>query len=153
MKVLSLYRITFILTLTILQFSCATIKPLEYRDFRNLTIYKFGLLATELKMELVYYNPNNFSLQLKFVDLDIFLDNIYVGHAMKEELVSITQREEFTIPVRIDLDMKNLLKNGMGILVRNEGVLKLTGSVKLGKGNVFKSFPVNYEEKQKFSFF
>ena len=139
--------------MTIWLTSCSAPKELEYRDFRNFAIEKVGFSSTSIRMDLVYYNPNNMGLQLKSTDLDIFLDNNYLGHTVQEELVSIPKREEFYIPIKMDVDMKNLLKNSLLTLMSNEVTIKVTGSVKVGKGSFFKSFPVNYEGKQKFSFF
>lgn len=139
--------------LTILLVSCSTPKELEYREFRNFTIDKLGFSSTAIKMDLVYYNPNNFGMQLKSTDLDIFLDNTYLGHTVQQEFVSIPRREEFAIPIKIDMDMKNLLKNGLITLLSSEVTVKVTGTVKVGKGNIFKSFPVNYEGKQTFTTF
>lgn len=139
--------------LTILLISCSTPKELEYRDFKNFTIDKLGFSATTIKMDLVYYNPNNFGLQLKTTELDIFLDNNYLGHSIQEQFVSIPRREEFAIPVKIDVDMKNLLKNGFATLLRNEVMVKVTGTVTVGKANIFKNFPVNYEGRQQFTIF
>ncbi len=139
--------------LTILLISCSTPKELEYRDFKNFTIDKLGFSATTIKMDLVYYNPNNFGLQLKTTELDIFLDNNYLGHSIQEQFVSIPRREEFAIPVKIDVDMKNMLKNGFATLLRNEVMVKVTGTVTVGKANIFKNFPVNYEGRQQFTIF
>lgn len=139
--------------LTILLISCSTPKELEYRDFKNFTIDKLGFSATTIKMDLVYYNPNNFGLQLKTTELDIFLDNNYLGHSIQEQFVSIPRREDFAIPVKIDVDMKNLLKNGFATLLRNEVMVKVTGTVTVGKANIFKKFPVNYEGRQQFTIF
>ncbi|MEP7093892.1 MAG: hypothetical protein ABI793_07520 [Flavobacterium sp.] len=44
----------------------------------NFTVDKIGFSSTTIKMDLVYYNPNNFGLQLKSTDLDIYLD-IYLS--------------------------------------------------------------------------
>lgn len=153
MTTLKLPTLLTVLLLTILLVSCSTPKELEYRDFKNFTFDKVGFSATAIKMELVYYNPNNFGLQLKATELDIFVDNNYLGHTIQEQLVNIPKREEFSIPVKIDVDMKNLLRNGITSLLSNEVMIRVTGTVKVGKGNIFKSFPVNYEGKQKFSIF
>lgn len=104
-------------------------------------------------MDLVYYNPNNFSLQLQRTDLNIFIDNNYLGHTIQELQITIPKRAEFFIPVKIDVDMKNLLKNGFITLVNNEVMIKVTGTVKVGKANVYKTFPVSYEGKQRFTVF
>lgn len=139
--------------LTNLLLSCSTPKELEYRDFKNFTVEKLGFSSSSLKMDLIYYNPNNFGLELNRTDLDIFIDNNYLGKTSQEYQVSIPRREEFSIPIKIDIDMKNLLKNGFTTFLNNEVMIKVAGTVRVGKLNVFKSFPVNYEGKQRFSFF
>ena len=141
------------LTLTILLTSCAVPKELEYRDFKNFGVNKVSFGATTIRMDLVYYNPNNFGLQLQRTDLDIFMNDNYLGHTVQEQQITIPKRAEFFVPVTIDVDMKNLLKNGLIGLLSSEVMVKVTGSVKVGKANVFRSFPVNYEGKQSFSSF
>ncbi|MEP7111589.1 MAG: LEA type 2 family protein [Ferruginibacter sp.] len=153
MRSLKLPTLLISIILTILLISCSTPKELEYRDFRNFTVDKLGFSATTIKMDLIYYNPNNFGLQLKSTDLDIFLDNNYLGHTIQEQFVSIPRREEFAVPIRIDVDMKNLLKNGLVTLLSNEVMVKVTGSVKVGKGSIYRNFPVTYEGKQAFTLF
>lgn len=145
--------VTVIGILTLLLVSCSVLKELEYRDFKNFSIDKLGFSSTVLKMDLVYYNPNNFGLQLQRTDLDVFLDNNYLGHTVQEQQITIPARAEFGIPIKIDVDMKNLLKNGFVTLLNNEVMVKVTGSVKVGKANLYKSFKVNYEGMQKFTLF
>lgn len=116
-------------------------------------IEKVGFATTTLKLDLIYYNPNNYGLQLKYTDLDIFLDNNYLGHSSQDYQISIPKLTEFSIPLSIEVDMKNLLKNALPTLFGKEVLVKVTGTVKLGKANVYKSFPVLYEGMQKFSAF
>lgn len=153
MKSLTIPTLAFLTVLTILLNSCSTPKELEYRDFKNFRIDKVGFAATAIKMDLIYYNPNNFGLQLKSTDLDVFIDNNYLGHTIQEQFVSIPKKGGFSIPIKIDVDMKNLLKNGITTFLQNEVMIKVTGFVKVGKANVFKSFPVSYEGRQKFMIF
>jgi LEA14-like dessication related protein len=133
--------------------SCQAPKDLVYRDFRNLSVNKLGFSSSTVTMDLIYYNPNNFGLQLKRTDLDIFIGDNYLGHTVQEYQVSIPKRGEFSIPISIDVDMKNLLKNAITSVFNDEIMVKITGSVKVGKANVYKSFQVMYEGKQKFSLF
>ena len=142
-----------ILLISIFATSCQAPKELVYRDFKNLTVEKVGFAATTLKLDLVYYNPNNFGLQLSYTDLDIYVDNNYLGHSTQDYQISIPRLAEFTMPLAIEVDMKNLLKNALPTLFGKEVMVKITGKVKLGKANVFKTFPVNYEGLQKFSAF
>ena len=139
--------------LTNLLISCSSPKELEYRDFKNLMVEKIGFFATSLKMDLIYYNPNNFGMELNRTDLDIYINNNYLGRTEQEYQVSIPKREEFAIPIKIDVDMKNLLKNGFATFLTNEVMVKIIGTIRVGKLNVFKTFTVNYEGKQQFTAF
>ena len=131
-------------TLTILLNSCSTPKDLEYRDFKNFTVEKMGFSSSAIKMDLIYYNPNNFGLQLKSTNLDIYIDSTYLGHTSQEYQITIPKRREFTVPISVDVDMKNLLKNALNTSFKKEVMVKVTGTVKVGKMNVYKSFAVDY---------
>lgn len=133
--------------------SCQAPKELVYRDFKNINIEKLGFDITRLRVDLIYYNPNNFGLQLKSTDFDIFIDNNFLGHSSQEYQINIPKRGEFTLPITVDVDMKNLLKNSLGTLFNKEVLVRVVGKVKLGKANVYKSFPVDYESVQKLSLF
>ena len=132
--------------------SCREPKDLEYRTFKNLSSDKLGFSTSTFKVDLVYYNPNNFGLQLKRTDLDVYIDSNYLGHTAQDYQINIPRRAEFTLPLSIEVDMKNAYKNAIPALFGKEVLVRVVGKVKLGKANVFKSFDVNYEGKQTFSF-
>ncbi len=142
-----------LLCFTFFASSCQAPKELEYRDFKNLKVEKLGFGASSLKLDVIYYNPNNFGLQLKYTDLDIFIDGNYLGHSSQDYQISIQRLSEFTLPLQINLDMQNLLKNALPTFLGKEVTVKITGKVKLGKANVYKTFPVNYEGRQRFTVF
>lgn len=147
-----LYLFIFLCSSTLL-ISCGPPKALEYRDFKNFTIEKLGFSTSAVKMDLVYFNPNNYGLQLKRTDLDIYINDVLMGHTSQDYQITIPRKEEFSIPIKIDVDMQNLLKNSLNVMMKKQVMVKLTGSVKVGKANVFISFPVNYQELETFSLF
>jgi LEA14-like dessication related protein len=133
--------------------SCRTPKDLEFKEFNNLSVDKLGFSASALKVDLVYYNPNNFGMELRRTELDIYVDSTFLGHSSQELQVTIPKRDVFTIPLKIDLDMKNLLKNGLLGLINKEVKVRAVGDVKVGKAGVYKNFKVDYSTTQQFSFF
>ncbi|MBK6635050.1 MAG: LEA type 2 family protein [Chitinophagaceae bacterium] len=147
-----LYPIAFFL-IVIFATACQAPKELVYRDFKNLKVEKVGFAATTLKLDLIYYNPNNFGMQLKYTDLDIYIDNNLLGHSSQDYQITIPKLSEFTMPLQIEVDMKNLLKNAFSTFLGKEVLVKITGTVKLGKANVYKTFPVSYEGLQRFTTF
>lgn len=154
MKLIQLTHLLFAACLLLLFSSCSTPRELEYRDVKNFSVQSLGFSTSAIKMDLVYFNPNNYALQLQQIDLDIFINNNLLGHSVQAYQVSIPRKEEFSIPIQMEVDMKNLVKNGLTVFFNQKEVLvKATGKVKVGKANVFLNIPVNYEGKQTFKLF
>ena len=143
----------FLLLIILFMTSCREPKDLVFRDFQNLSIENVGLSSANLKVDLLYYNPNNFGLELKRTDIDIYINNNLLGHSSQDLQVAIPKRDVFTLPLKIDLDMKNLLKNGIISLLDKKVNVRLLGKVKVGKAGVFKIFNVDYQTEQNFSLF
>ena len=139
--------------LVVFQTSCHEPKSLEFREFKNLTLDKLSFAGAALKVDLVYYNPNNFGLQLNRTDLDVYVDSTFLGHSSQDIQVNISKRDVFTIPLKLDLDVKNLLKNGITSMLNKSVSVRVLGSVKVGKAGIYKSFPVDYTSTQNFSMF
>ncbi len=147
---LPLFISTFLL---LFMTSCHEPKSLEFREFNNLKVDKLSFAGAALTVDLVYYNPNNFGLQLNRTDLDVFIDSTFLGHSSQDIQVNIPKLNTFTIPLKLDLDVKNLLKNGITSLFNKNVAVRVLGSVKVGKAGIYKSFPVDYTSIQKFSMF
>ncbi len=130
---------------------CQKPKDLVFKDFKNLTVDKLSFAGAALRVDLVYYNPNNISLQLNRTDLDIFVDSTFLGHSSQDVQIAIPKRSDFTLPLKVDLDVKNLLKNGISALLKKDVKVRMLGSVKIGKGGVYKSFPIDYTSVQNLS--
>lgn len=141
--------VLFMITLT----SCRTPKDLEFREFKNLKVNNLGYSNATLSLDLVYYNPNNFGLDLNRTDVDIFIDSTLLGHSSQNIQIPIPRKDVFTVPLTVDLDMKNLLKNSMTAFFKKEVNVKVLGKVRVGKAGVYKTFDVDYATKQNFSLF
>ena len=133
--------------------SCGTPKDLEFREFKNIAVENVGFSGATLKVDAVYYNPNNFGLELNRTDLDIFIDSTFLGHSSQELQVQIPKRAEFYIPLKVELDMKNLIKNGLISMLNKEVLVRVVGKVRVGKAGVYKTFDLNYQTFQKLSMF
>jgi len=134
-------------------FSCSSPKELEYKTYHNFSVQKLGFDHSTIRLDLEYYNPNNFGMQLRNSDLDIFIDGALLGHSSFDTLIRIPRRNSFILPIKFDVNMQNIYKNALNTLLGKEVTVKLTGKLKIGKANVFMSLPVNYETKETFSLF
>jgi len=129
--------------------ACAKPKDFDYRD----KLETMGFEKTVLCMDLVYYNPNGFGVDLRKVDCDVYVDNSYLGKFQLDTLMHINRMAEFTLPSRILIDMKAVLKNGMNLLFSQEVLINVKGTTRVGKAGFFRTVPFNYEARHKLSLF
>jgi len=141
----------FILLPFCLILACKTnpIKDPVFVDARNFRIGKLGLKQSDLRMLLVYYNPNGVGLGLEKADLDVYVENKFFGHTNLDTLIPIPAKDTFYIPVKLELDMKNLASNLVSIGLKEEVELKLKGTARLKKAGIGFNFPVNYTGKHR----
>jgi LEA14-like dessication related protein len=112
---------------------------------------KVGFNKTTLSLSLIYYNPNNFGLELNHTEMDLFINDNYLGHVDQNVQIRIPKRDKFTLPIKVDVDMKNIIKNSLIGLFNKEVEIRAKGKIKAGKANIFKVVPFEYKTKQKLS--
>ena len=133
--------------------ACQKPQSFDYRDVKNIHIENMGFDRTTLAMELVYFNPNGFGVDLKKVDCDVYVDNTYLGKYLLDTSMHIPRRAEFMLPSRIQVDMKAVLKNGLNLLFSKEVLVNVKGTTRVGKAGFYKTVPFNYEARHTLSLF
>jgi LEA14-like dessication related protein len=142
---------TFILTLVVFFSSCGTAKNIsepEFRDISDVRLIKVGLLQTTAGADLVYYNPNDFRIQLANARGDVYVDNSYFGHFDLNEKVQVKKRSEFVLPVIFKLDNIGAIKNQQDIYKKKEAMVRIEGYALMKKSGFSKEIPIRYEHMQ-----
>jgi len=124
-------------------------KEPQFVEARNFALTSVGLKSSTVYTDLFYFNPNGFGIQLKKADLDIYVDDKFVGHTLIDTLINIPRRDTFSIPVGMDVEMKKIFPNAFSILLKEEVLLRIERTAKLGKAGIFLNVPVKYEGKQR----
>ena len=133
--------------------ACTKPQAFDYRDIRNVKVENIGYDQTALTVDLVYYNPNHFGVNLKKVDCDIYIDNRYLGKYQLDTLMHINRLSEFILPSRIMVDMKTVFKNAFTLLFNKEVLVNVKGTTRVGKAGVYATIPFNYEARHKIELF
>jgi len=143
----------FIATTLLPGWACkSSIKEPNFAGARNFSIEKIGLQESHIGMDLHYFNPNNFKLTLKRADLEVFLENRFVGQTQLDTLLEIPARDSFSIPVKMGVNMKNLFPNLLTLVLKDEVEVKLEGSAKVTRSGITLNIPVHYTGKHKIIF-
>jgi LEA14-like dessication related protein len=130
-------------------FSCRQIVAPEYVSIDNIKLGGKNFLKTVLSADVKLYNPNKSNLTFKSGSLDIYVDNHLLGHSELDSTIHIPKLNTFTVPVVVNLNIKNILGNALSIGLKDSVLIRLEGNVKVGKSGIFIMRPVKYEQKEK----
>lgn len=133
--------------------ACQKPQGFEYKDLKNFKIDSLGFEQSAVSLDLVYYNPNNFGVDLKNINCDVYIEHKYLGKYILDTNMHIAKRSEFIIPSHMNVDMKNLFKNTLTSLFSNDLLLEVKGTTRVGKAGIYHTFPFTYSERHKFSLF
>lgn len=145
---------TFIFTLAasvVLLASCGTARNIqepEYRDIQNVRLLELGVLQSTAGIDFVYYNPNNFGVQVTQARGDVYIDNAYFGRFELGEKVQVRKNSEFTVPAVLKLDMIGAVKNHRELFKKKEALIRIEGVANVQKTGISREVPIRYEQVQ-----
>lgn len=128
--------------------SCGKLQDPVFNSISNFKIARPGLTKSLVTMDVEYYNPNKQGGKLKEAQGEVWVDSSYLGHFHVDTLINVPPRANFTVPAKLDVDMKYLLKYTMTGFKNDEVLLTIKGNAKVGKSGFYKKFSINYEGKQ-----
>jgi LEA14-like dessication related protein len=141
---------TFFLGLIVLFTSCATsnIREPEYREIRDVRLIELGLLQSKAGIDFVYYNPNNFGVNLTEARGDVYIDDVYFGRFELDRPVQVRKNAEFVVPAIIKLDNIGAFRNHRDLINKKEAMVKIDGFARVKKAGISKEVPIKYTGKQ-----
>lgn len=145
--------LSYFLFVAILMSSCSKPESFEYRDIRDFKIDSLGFENSTVSMNLVYFNPNSFGVNLKKIDCDVYVDHSYLGKYSLDTVMHIAKKSEFVVPSKMQVSMKNLFKNSLTSLISKDMLVEVKGTTKVGKGGVYITVPFTYSGRHSFSIF
>ena len=130
--------------------SCGTnnVQEPEYRDIRNIRLISLGPLESTAGVDLVYYNPNDFGVQVATARGDIYVDNNYFGKFELNDKVSVKKRSEFILPATVRVDMIGAVKNQRDLYKKKEALVKIEGMATVKKAGFSKDVPIKFEQME-----
>lgn len=130
--------------------SCAKPKNFDYLGFQNVKVLKWGLNETTVGMDVKFYNPNS-ALQLKKAEVDVQINNKYLGRTVIDSLIIIPKKDTFIIPMVMKIATANAVSGILQSVTDSTVLVKLDGKATVGRSGVFFNYPIKYEGSQKTS--
>jgi len=144
-------RFVFALIIASTLVSCGKMKDPVFKGIENVKMNGLGVQESFVTLDIRYLNPNGFKGRLKSAEGDAWMDSIYLGHFTVDTLVQIPPNSEFLVPVKLMVDMKQMLKHSLTAFLKEDVILRITGTARAGKSGFYQNFSLNYSGKQNLS--
>lgn len=104
-------RIVLLILLAIMMSSCKLVfKTPQVERVRDVSIESFSVDKSELVVSLMVYNPNNYNIQLKKLDVDILnLDRQKIGQGKLSREYTLTKKQTARIDFGVNLQTRPTL--------------------------------------------
>lgn len=140
--------ILVVLTLSLLFFTaCTTLKAPGFLGVGNIDVARASLKSTTLKLDLFFNNPNNTKAKLTGGSGQVWLDQTLLGNFLLDTTVSIPARADFSVPVKLTIEMKKVLQNSLQVMFSDSLPIRLAGEANVSKGALRKKIPLSYQGK------
>lgn len=140
---------SWICILPFLLLACAKPTQFDYIGVSNLKVLQFGIKESTVRLDVVYYNPNKYPLTMKSADVDVYVEDNYLGKAILDSTIHIPGRDTFYLPVLLRVNTVNMTGGLLQSMGREEEKIKLEGKARVGRGIFFITYPIKYEGMQK----
>lgn len=132
--------------------SCSP-EPVEFKRINNIRVISVDGNQARVKADAFFYNPNKTRGQVRTVDIIVLYKEEEVAHVSEQSFVRVKGKEDFIVPLDINLDVKKVQDNWLGNLIsilQDKSVeLHFTGSIKVKFSGISRRIPVDYTEKIK----
>lgn len=126
-------KIINIATLLWLFAACKAPQALQYKSIDNIHVQSMDIKSTDGLVNISFYNPNAFAVQLNHVEAVLSINNQPAGKANMDTLISMPGLTNSSLPVRIQLNNQLLLGQSMQLLLGGSIPYQIDGFAMAGK--------------------
>lgn len=128
--------------------SCAKPKDLEFVDIQNIKMVKWGFSESLVGLDVRFYNPNKQRVQLKDAIAKVYVNSSFLGETNMDSTVAVPKNDTFSVPLVLKVQTATALAKMMETAKDSAVNLRVEGTVKMGKGGMFLTYPIKYEKLQ-----
>lgn len=128
--------------------SCAKPKDLEFVDIQNIHMVKWGLSESVVGLDVRLFNPNKQQVHLKEANAKVYVNSAYLGDTNMDTTIAVPRRDTFAVPLTLKVQTGTALTKMIESLRDSAVMVKVEGSVKMGKAGLFMTYPIRYEKLQ-----
>ncbi len=115
-KNLALYKLLAFITLCLFFQGCCMVMPLEIGDIHEIRIKKIELNCITMDLKVSIKNPNNFTVQIQELDLDMKLNSLKCGKLKLLNELAIASKSDTTIDLPVQVTINDFFTGALSLL-------------------------------------
>lgn len=132
---------------------CKKPEPFQFRGLENFSVQEISTDSATLTSDVVFYNPNQFSVDLKNIESDFYANEHLLAHYYRDTLINVPPATEMKIPVTLRVSLQPILNNALAAFLNQEINLRAKGKTKIGSSGIFITVPFEFSKNQKIQLF
>ena len=145
-------RILLLLSISFLLFtSCFNVKSPELEGIKKFKITKITKSSIFIEIGVKIDNPNNIKFKIKDIDMDIFINDQFIGLAKLNDKVVIENNKSdiynFKVEAKISKILGGSIAGVLGVFLNQNIKLKTKGRLTVTAFLIKKSYKIEHEQK------
>lgn len=128
--------------------SCSTFKEVELKGITGAELIRMDGKSMAMRIDAVVENPNGFRIAVEEPDVDLFINDRFIGKAQLDSALVLEKRSSMVYPVYLHTDISGGPLLGMLIMGAMQGEMKVAakGTVAGRSGSFSRRFPFELEQ-------
>lgn len=139
------------LTIVFIISSCTEPKSFEIKSVKSLKVEKLGIKENVFNAQLECFNPNNFSVVVKKIDCDIFVNDQKLTHYLLETNIEVPAAANFMLPAKMEIALSSILNHSVDLMFNKPFKIVVKGNATVSKGFFTKEIAINYTTTKTFN--
>lgn len=128
--------------------SCSSFKEVQLTDITAVEVLKMDARSVALRVDARIDNPNRFTIAVEEPDVDLFINDSFIGKGVLDSALVLDRRTAMVYPVYLHADLQGgpLLVMLLSGTLNGEMKLGAKGTVAGRSGMLKKRFPFELEQ-------
>ncbi len=132
--------------------SCKKVKEFQFKNIVSWRINNLNFTNGSVAAELLFYNPNSFTVTFKHLEGSVALEGKDFGTCTSDTTLKIGPEQNFILPVVVNLKSAATLSAGFALMTKDSVRIGFDGYARAGRSGIFINYKFKAESKVATSF-
>lgn len=133
--------------------SCKKPEPFQFKGLENFTVHSIATDSATISSDVVFYNPNAFSVELKNIEADFYANDNLLAHHLIDTLITVPASAETKVPVTMRVSLQPIINNALTMFLNKQVMIRAKGKTQIGHSGIYITVPFEFSKNQEINLF